>query len=286
MRIPRYTEPVPPANIKPGDPFCTQCGLVLHGYEAAPRCPECDAPLPAALDRCKELPSRSTPVGRRRRSQATLMGWPLVDIALGPDPEKQERVGRARGVIAIGDTAVGGLAIGGGAVGVVAIGGGAIGLVSIGGGSIGLLAAIGGLAVGGYASGGLAAGGIASGGLAVGAVAQGGSAVGIYARGSSVQGSHVISPARQDQAAIDVFATLGPIVGASPTPPGGAAAPVLPVTALPLTLVVPLVLAGVFSAAIGALVMWSERRDERRRKVALDDAILAPPGSKPGEGRG
>jgi hypothetical protein len=273
---------VPPPTIKPGDPFCTQCGLVLHGFEAAPRCPECAAPLPAALDRYKAEYARATMRARRRRSDATLWGWPLVDIAFGPDPGAGERSGRARGIIAIGDTAIGGLAIGGAAVGVVAIGGGSVGVVAIGGGSVGLLAAIGGLALGGYAGGGMAAGGIASGGLSVGVVAQGAAAMGVYARGVSAGGVHVISPSQRDPAAVQMFERLAPIVGATPAPaPAGAGAAggagVLPSTALPLGVVVPLLLAGLLAAIIGGVVVHGQRRYERRRQVEIDDAILAPP---------
>ena len=53
---------------------------------------------------------RTGPV--RRRSKLTLFGLPLYDIATGPDPEKGERRGHARGIIAVGDFATGVLAIG------------------------------------------------------------------------------------------------------------------------------------------------------------------------------
>lgn len=45
--------------------------------------------------------------GIRYRSPRTWMGLPLVDIALGPDAERGEMRGRARGVIAVGDMAPG-----------------------------------------------------------------------------------------------------------------------------------------------------------------------------------
>jgi hypothetical protein len=111
----------------------------------------------------------------------------MIDVAFGPSGSV--RIGRARGVIAIGDFAVGGIAIGGSAVGVVAVGGGAVGVFSIGGCAIGLLSALGGAAVSfGIAVGGAAVGAIASGGGAVGLIAQGGLAVGMYARGATVIG--------------------------------------------------------------------------------------------------
>ncbi|HEY6271440.1 MAG TPA: hypothetical protein VIX19_05530 [Terriglobales bacterium] len=53
-----------------------------------------------------------TPIRRaqssvRHRSEQTLFGLPLIDIASGPDPERGEKHGRARGIIAIGDEARG-----------------------------------------------------------------------------------------------------------------------------------------------------------------------------------
>ena len=61
--------------------------------------------------------------GIRIRSSATLWGLPLLAIALGPDFEKNEIRGHARGILAIGDIATGVLAFGGLARGVIAIGG-------------------------------------------------------------------------------------------------------------------------------------------------------------------
>ena len=40
--------------------------------------------------------------GVRKRSAKTFCGLPLVDIAIGPDPEKDELRGYPHGVIAIG----------------------------------------------------------------------------------------------------------------------------------------------------------------------------------------
>jgi hypothetical protein len=67
--------------------------------------------------------------GVRKRSANTLWGLPLYDIAMGPDPDKGELRGHARGVIAIGDFAAGVIAIGGIARGVIAMGGLALGLL-------------------------------------------------------------------------------------------------------------------------------------------------------------
>ena len=133
--------------------------------------------------------------GIRKRSDRYCWGLPLYDIALGPDPEKGELRGHARGIIAIGDIATGVLAVGGIARGVVAFGGLALGLVlGFGGMSTGLLAI-----------GGLAVGGIAIGGGAVGGIAVGGGAVGYYAVGGGAVGAHAISGMAQDPEAVRFF---------------------------------------------------------------------------------
>jgi len=80
--------------------------------------------------------------GIRKRSARSFCGLPLVDIAIGSDPEKNEIRGRAHGIIAIGDIArgwlaLGGIAMGGAAIGIVAIGGGALGYYAFGGGASG-----------------------------------------------------------------------------------------------------------------------------------------------------
>ena len=132
--------------------------------------------------------------GREFRSKTTLFGVPLVHIAFGLDP----RTGRprtAKGIIAIGDRAVGGIAIGGAAAGGVAIGGAAVGLLSLGGASLGVLMAIGGLAMGG----------LAFGGLSVGVVAIGGGAIGLYAYGGAAFGLHAMGANTRDPQAVEFF---------------------------------------------------------------------------------
>ncbi len=62
----------------------------------------------------------------RKRSEATILGMPLYDIAMGPNFETGEIRGHARGFIAVGDIATGVLAMGGVARGVVAFGGGGV----------------------------------------------------------------------------------------------------------------------------------------------------------------
>jgi hypothetical protein len=135
----------------------------------------------------------------RYRSAAAIGDVPLVSVALGPDPEKGEWRGHARGVVAVGDTAVGGIAVGGLAVGLISLGGLSLGLASVGGLALGVFLALGGGAVGGTAVGG----------AAVGRVAIGGAAVGEYACGGGAFGAHVISAMRRDPEAEAFFRERG-----------------------------------------------------------------------------
>jgi hypothetical protein len=137
--------------------------------------------------------------GLRRRSLVEVMGLPLYDIAIGPDLQKGEVRGHARGFIAIGDLATGVIALGGLCRGVIAIGGLAAGLVSVGGVSLGLLLGLGGVALGGAAIGGFAAGGAALGGFGVG----------YYACGGAAHGHAVVTPVRVDPEAAEFFTRYG-----------------------------------------------------------------------------
>jgi hypothetical protein len=139
----------------------------------------------------------------RKRSDRRIFGAPLYDIACGPDPDRGEIIGHARGFIAIGDEALGVFALGGIARGVFAFGGLALGAVTFGGCSLGLLLAIGGAAVGGIAIGGAAVGGLAVGGAAIGYIAVGGGAFGKF----------VISAAHRSPEAIEFFRRVWETVG-------------------------------------------------------------------------
>lgn len=182
------------------EPYCGNCGYTLVGLTESSRCPECGKPLVEVLQR-----RGVTPVGGRRyESSRRIFGLPLVSVAYGPDGN--ERIGRARGIIARGDVAIGVLAIGGQAFGVIALGGMACGIVAVGGLAIGLLAGFGGAALGGVAIGGAAIGGIAHGGGAIGIVAEGGGAIGCYARGGSVLARHAIDfRGKSDPEAVRLF---------------------------------------------------------------------------------
>lgn len=131
----------------------------------------------------------------RRQSSRRFCGLPLWAIAIGPDWERDEMRGHARGIFALGDIATGWFACGGLARGIFAIGGLAIGLFAFGGGAIGILIAVGGGAVGS----------IAFGGGAIGGIAIGGGACGYYAFGGGAVGVHTVSSVHQDPAAVDFF---------------------------------------------------------------------------------
>lgn len=110
---------------------------------------------------------RSYPkVGYEYRTKSMIFGWPLVHIASGINPETGAPL-VARGVLAIGNFAVGFIAVGAFAMGVFSIAGIGIGLFVIGGIAagafafgglvLGIFLAVGGLAISaGYAFGGLA----------------------------------------------------------------------------------------------------------------------------------
>lgn len=153
--------------------------------------PDPAPPRPRSAPPVAPPPIRSV----RKRSEYEYLGMPLWSIALGPDPERGELRGHAKGVVAIGDVATGIVALGGLARGVFAFGGLAAGVFAFGG-----------LAIGGLALGGGAIGAVAGGGAALGAIAMGGAALGYYAAGSAAFGVHVLSPFRQDPEALALFA--------------------------------------------------------------------------------
>lgn len=59
----------------------------------------------------------------RYQSTTSVLGMPLISVALGPDEQSGAARGHAKGIIAVGDIASGVLALGGISSGVIAIGG-------------------------------------------------------------------------------------------------------------------------------------------------------------------
>jgi len=118
------------------------------------------------------------------RSSTTLLGIPLVHVAIGSPEGSPARRGVAKGWIAVGDIsfgvvlsvgglAFGGLSVGGLSVGVLALAGVSVGIWSVGGLAIGVFAVGGGAIAVWAASGGLAvASEFAVGGLALSASAN------------------------------------------------------------------------------------------------------------------
>jgi hypothetical protein len=106
------------------------------------------------------------------RSEQVWGSLPVVHVSVGGrQADGRYRLGRARGVIAVGDVATGLVAVGGVAVGLVSVGGVALGLAALGAVALGLVA-VGAVAVGLFAAGavaiGLTAMGAVTAGLAVG----------------------------------------------------------------------------------------------------------------------
>ncbi len=125
--------------------------------------------------------------GIRKQSSIKIMGFPLYNIAVGPDFDTGQKRGHAKGILAIGDIATGFIALGGIARGVIAIGGFALGFISIGGAAIGILAI---------------------GGGAAGIIAIGGGAVGYYACGGGAFGEHVLCSTYQDPKIVEFLKQL------------------------------------------------------------------------------
>jgi hypothetical protein len=228
----------------------------LTGATSASACPECGRPLVEVLVR-----DGSAAVGHRWKSKATIWGRPAIAVAFGPLGD--ERRGKARGWIAIGDDAMGVVAIGGFARGIVAIGGVAMGGLTAGGLSLGLLLGLGGFATApfGLALGGCAVGLLAVGGCAFGAAAVGGVAIGWFAAGGSEFGVHPLGlrQGAPSPEAVDLWTMLKPVVGDVAR---GSISQVIPGTVAATAF-----LAALASLSFPALFAWwrSERDDARDR---------------------
>jgi hypothetical protein len=234
--------------VQPNQPYCGNCGYVLTGLTESSKCPECGRPLVEVLTR----PGFMNLMGKRWRSKARMFGMPVIDVAFGPSGT--ERIGKARGVIAIGDRATGLVAIGGIARGVVAFGGMTLGVFTQGGMCIGVITALGGLTIGGMSIGGMAIGLLARGGMAIGAMADGGMAMGYYARGGAAFGVHTIAPGAASTNAVNAFTSMSWFFGPG-TPSLGSQAYTAFIVLLPTILV---------GGFIALLAWWAHERDPGR----------------------
>ncbi len=229
-----------------GRPYCSHCKYDLTGLTESSKCPECGKPLVEVLTR-ETLDLAKLGWGKRYKSSIILFGLPLIHIALGPAEDGPR--GRARGILAIGDSARGFIALGGQAIGIVAIGGIAGGLFTIGGVSIGLVAC-GGCAIGGFSYGGFSLAWIAAGGLACGWIATGGLAIGRYAAGGMPIGSYLLGPGQNDPVAQAKFSEWAWLLGGSAM--GSMISPLAWMAGVLLALVV----------LIGTMMLWAYIRHD------------------------
>ncbi|MGC4071393.1 MAG: sigma-70 family RNA polymerase sigma factor [Nibricoccus sp.] len=144
--------------------------VALQAFIAASGFLRLQTVLARAAETEKKTPLIEFPLAltnRRYQSRARFLGLPLISVAQGPDITRGERIGIARGWIAIGDVAFGGLmSIGGVGIAPISLAGLGLGVVSTGG------VALGALALGGASFGYLSCGGLAFGWqLAVGGLA-------------------------------------------------------------------------------------------------------------------
>lgn len=135
---------------------CRDCSLPVS--LDAVTCPQCGAPRPALREWNGD--------GYEWKSTTTLAGWPLVHIAFGID--RTGKIRTARGIVAIGQRAVGGIACGILSFGVVSLGVVSGGIVSLGVVAGGLVLACGVNAIAPLAFGVVAVGVMAGGVNAIG----------------------------------------------------------------------------------------------------------------------
>ena len=146
---------------------CADCGREISDQARA--CPGCGRLL---QERGPAMAASSAWAGQppyfyEYKSQIVLLGLPLIHVMLGPSWLVGFRP--ARGIIAVGNIAIGFAAFGGVAMGLVAFGGISLGIVCVGGMALALGLGAGGIATGYWALGGIAIGVYALGGLGIGA---------------------------------------------------------------------------------------------------------------------
>jgi zinc-ribbon domain len=147
---------------------CPDCGRQISDQATA--CPGCGRPL---HERSSAMAASGDWAGRQLhfyeyKSQTVLFGLPLIHVNFAPVWLAGFRP--ARGIIAVGNIAIGFAAFGGVALGLVAFGGISLGLACVGGMALAL----------GFGAGGIATGYVALGGIAIGVYAIGGLGIGAH----------------------------------------------------------------------------------------------------------
>jgi hypothetical protein len=158
---------------------CPECGAGIS--DEAYSCPHCGYPT-------KPPPATHQRRGFEWRSQAEILGWPLIHVAVGRD-KKTGKLLVARGVIAIGQFAIG----------LITFAQFGIGILFAFGQFTGGLLAIGQVGLGVY---------FGAGQVATGATAIGQFAVGEYVLAQIGYGAHVWSTKIKDPEAIEYFTRL------------------------------------------------------------------------------
>lgn len=120
------------------------------------------------------------------KTKTAVMGIPLVCVSFGRDHNGKRRI--AKGLIAVGNYAIGGIALGQFALGVISIGQFAFGLAAAGQLALAIVAGFGQFALGVFAVGQFVAG--------------------VYARGQLGWAPYLWTPARTDMEAVAMFGTI------------------------------------------------------------------------------
>jgi len=170
---------------------CPDCGRGIS--EKAAACPHCGCPLREPPPQAPAAPVEDTWTPKRAwgfewRSKAELLGWPLVHVAIGRDPQTR-RLRVARGIVAIGQFGFGFITIAQMGVGLVfGFGQAVAGLVAVGQVALGVQFGLG--------------------QLATGATAIGQLAFGTYVLAQMGAGDHVWSAKMRDPQAVEYFTAL------------------------------------------------------------------------------
>jgi zinc-ribbon domain len=145
---------------------CPDCGREIS--DRAMACPGCGRPLQERGPAIATSGDRAgLPYFYEYKSKTILFGLPLIHVIFGPVWLIGFRP--ARGIIAVGNIAIGFAAFGSVAIGLAAFGGISFGVVCLGGIALALGLGAGGIATGYLALGGIAIGVYALGGLGIGA---------------------------------------------------------------------------------------------------------------------